>query len=186
MANIYGNQFARGRRGVFGQQFVNHHTRSGKTIVACTPVFDDNVAYTEGQPIQQAAVRDAAIYACYAEHADDYICRARELGTTAYALAFADWYGTPRVLEIDVDHWMGNAGETIRVKAKDNVMVARVMLVIRDPQGQTLESGEAVQSSAGNAWWSYATQSHVPITPFPTVQAIAFDLPGNSDSFTIS
>lgn len=186
MANIYGNQFARGRRGVFGQQFLAHHTKSGKTIVASTPVFDDNVVYAEGQPMQQAAIRDAAIYACYAQHADAYICRAREIGTTAYALAVADWYGAPRVLEIDVDRWTGNARETIRVKAKDNVMVARVMLVIRDPQGQTLESGDAVQSGAGSAWWSYATRSRVLMTPFPTVQVIAFDLPGNSDSFTIS
>ncbi len=65
-------------------------------------------------------------------------------------------------------------------------MVARVMLVIRDPQGQTLESGEAMPSRPGSAWWSYATKSPVLMSPFPTVQAIAFDLPGNSDSFTIS
>ncbi len=186
MASIYGNQFARGRRGVFGQQFVVHHTRSGKTIVAGMPLFGDNVANAEGQPMHLAAVRDAAIYACYAGHQDAYICRAQELGTTPYALAIADWYGAPRVLEIDVDRWRGNAGETIRVKARDNVMVARVMLAIRDSQGQILDSGEAVQPRAGNAWWGYTTQSHVPMTPFPGVQAIAFDLTGNSDSFTIS
>lgn len=186
MADVYGNQFARGRRGVFGQQFVIHQTRSGKTIIAATPIFDDHAAYTEGQPMHQAAVRDAALYACFAENLEAYICRAQELGTTAYALAVADWYEAPRVLEIDVDGWAGDAGETIRVKARDNVMVASVTLVIRDPHGQILEMGEALQSEAGSAWWNYTTRSLIPTTPFPRVQAIALDLSGNRDSFTIS
>jgi len=185
MANVYGNPFARGCRGVFGQQFVIHQTRSGKTIIAGTPVFDDNGAYTEGQPMHEVAVRDAAIYACFAENLEAYVCRAKKLGTTAYALAVADWYGAPRVLEIDVDCWAGNAGETIRVKARDNVMVASVTLVIRDAHGQILEMGEALQSETGSAWWNYTTQSLIPMTPFPRVQAIALNLPGNRDSFTI-
>ena len=186
MANIYGNQFAHGKRGRFNQQFVSHKTRSGKTIVAGMPLFHENAAYTERQPMNQAAVRDAAIYACFAENLEAYIRKAQELGTTAYTLAVADWYGAPKVLEIDVDSWMGNTGETIRVKARDNVMVASVTVVIRDPHGQILEMGDAQQSQAGDAWWNYTTQSPVPLKPFPIVQAIAFDLPGNRDSFTIS
>ncbi|HJQ13324.1 MAG TPA: hypothetical protein VJ830_01150 [Anaerolineales bacterium] len=186
MANIYGNQFARGKRGRFDQQFVSHTTRSGKTIVAGMPLFHENAGHTERQPMHQAAVRDAAIYACFAENLEAYICKAQELGTTAYALAVTDWYGAPKVLEIDVDCWMGNTGEMIRVKARDNVMVASVTVVIRDPHGQILEMGEARQSLAGSPWWNYTTQSPVPLRPFPIVQAIAFDLPGNRDSFTIS
>lgn len=186
MAKIYRNPFARGRRGVFGQQSVIHKTRSGKTIIAETPIFDDTAAYTEEKPVHQAAVRDAALYASFAENLEAYACRAQELGTTAYALAVADWYRAPRVLEIDVDRWTGNARETIRVKARDNVMVASVTLIIRDPHGQLLETGEALQFEAGSAWWNYTTKSLIPITPFPSVQAIAFNLPGNRDSFTIS
>jgi hypothetical protein len=58
--------------------------------------------------------------------------------------------------------------------------------VIREAQGQILEMGEALQSKAGSVWWNYTTKSSLPLTPFPSVQAIAFDLPGNRDSFTIS
>jgi hypothetical protein len=185
MANVYGNPFARGHRGVFCQQFVIHQTRSGKNLIARTPSFNDNATYAEGQPMYQAAVREAALYACFAETLEAYMCRAQALGTTAYALAISDWYGVPRVLEIDVDGWTGNAGETIRVKARDKVMVAMVTLAIHNPLGQILEMGEAVQSKPGGAWWHYTTQSLIPIAPFPSVQAIAFSLPGNRDSFTI-
>jgi hypothetical protein len=186
MANVYGNKFARGSRGVFGEQFVVHQTGSGKTIVAGKPIFDENLTYTERQTMHQAAVRDSAIYACFAEHLEHYTCKAKELGTTAYALAVADWYGSPRVLEIDMDGWSGNAGETIRVKARDNLMVASVTLVIRDSGGKIIETGKALHSKASTAWWNYITKSLVPMVPFPSVQAIALDLPGNRASFTIS
>jgi hypothetical protein len=49
-----------------------------------------------------------------------------------------------------------------------------------------LEMGKAVQSAAGSPWWNYTTKSRVTMTPFPLVEAIAQDLPGNQDSFAIS
>jgi hypothetical protein len=186
MANVYRNKFAGGWSGASGEPFVVHTTGSGKTILTGKPLFDDSLVYTERQPMHQAAVRDSALYACFAENQEEYIRKAQETGTTAYTLAIADWYVAPRVIEINIDGWTGQAGETIRVKARDNVMVAQVRLVIRDPQGQILEMGEAVQAKAGSVWWNYTAQSSVPLTPFPSIQAIAFDLPGNRDSFTIS
>lgn len=186
MENIDRNQFARGWRNAFGRQFVTHETGSGKSIKAGKPLFDDNLSYNETGLIRQAAVRDAGTYASFAQTLDVYLRMAAETGTTAYALAVADWFGAPKVLELNVDKWNGNAGETIRVKAKDNVGVARVSVIIRNENGEVLEMGEAVQSKEGSAWWNYTTQTSVPITPFPTLQAIAFDLPGNRDSFIIS
>ena len=185
MANIHRNKFARGWRGIFGEGIVVHQTESGKTILAGMPAFDDNLAYNELQWMHHAAIRDAALYASVAEHQESNIRKADLLGTTAYALAVADWYGVPRVQQIDMDRWHGNPDETIGVKARDNVMVASVVIVIRDLEGQIQEMGEARQSKAGSAWWHYTTQSLVLITPFPIVQAVAFDLAGNRGSLTI-
>ena len=185
MANIYRKKHAPGLRGALVAQHVVHQTASGKTIVASKPDFDENLTYTENQTMHQAAVRDASMYASVAETHAAYINKAEESGSTAYAVAVADWYSAPRVLAIDIDRWTGNPGETIRVKARDAVMVASVLLVVRDPQGDVLEMGEAVPSEAGSPWWIYTTQSRVSLQPFPTVQAIAFDLPGNRDSFII-
>lgn len=186
MDNIDRNKFARGRRNVFGKQFIIHQTESGKSLLTPKPLFDDNLMYTETGTMRQAAVRDATTYASFAQTQDIYLHKAEETGTTAYALAIADWFGAPKILAIDVDEWTGRAGQTVRVKARDKVSVARVEVVIRNSQGEVLESGEAVQSEEGGAWWSYTTQASVLLTPFPTLQAIAFDLPGNRDSFTIS
>jgi hypothetical protein len=69
------------------------------------------------------------------------------------------------------------------VKARDNVRVARVSVEIRDAEGKVLETGEAVTSKPGSAWWKYTTKTCVPMKPFPRVEAIARDLAGNQDSF---
>ena len=125
-------------------------------------------------------------YANFAQTQEAYVDQAKANGATAYSIAVTDWSGAPDVLEIDVDDWTGEIGQTIRVKARDNVMVARVSVVIRDAEENVLEMGEAVQSEAGSDWWDYTTKSLVPMSPFPIVEAIAQDLPGNSDSFVIS
>jgi hypothetical protein len=150
------------------------------------PMVDDRRAVTDPQKSHQEALREAVAYARFAESADIYINKARETGTTAYNLAIVDWLGAPKVLEINMDDWTGKIGQTIRVKAKDNVMVARVELVIRDANGNILEAGEAVQAEEDSPWWHYKTQLLVAMTPFPRIEAIAQDLPGNTDSFSIS
>jgi hypothetical protein len=186
MANTYRNIFSRGLSGAFCSPSVAHKTFSGKTIIANEPMFDDSREFIESLNVPQAAVLEATTYANFAKTQDVYLEKELETGLTAYYLAVADWFGMPKVLKIDVDDWMGESGQTIRVKARDNVKVARVLLVIRDAGGNILESGEAVQSAPGSPWWTYTTQTRVPMTPFPTVQAIAQDLPGNSHSFTVS
>lgn len=186
MAKAYKNIFILGSNGAFRDQFANRKTRSGKTIMANKPSFDDNRKNTPTPKTDEAAVREATTYANFARTQEAYVNKAKQTGATAYYIAVADWFGTPRVLEINVDNWDGEIGQTIRVKARDNVMVARVSVVIRDAEDKLLEMGEAVQSEPGGAWWDYTTRSRVRMTPFPGVEATAQDLPGNSDSFIIS
>jgi len=186
MAKTFNNIFIRGLSGSLSDQFVTRRTRSGKTIIANNRVFDENRGFTEKQKTHQDAFREATTYAKFAKSEPLYVEMARGTGSTAYHIAISDWFGTPKVLEINVDNWTGEIGQTIRVKARDNVMVARVMVVIRDAQENVLEAGEAARSENGSIWWNYTTQALVAMTPFPTVEATAQDLPGNRDSFVIN
>lgn len=174
MAKVHSNIFAYGL------------TRSGKIVIADNPMFDDHRGPTSTTKSHQDSLQEATTYANFAQHQEVYIDKAQGTGTTAYTIAMADWFGAPKVLEIDVDNWTGEIGQVIRVKAKDNVMVARVTVVIRDAEEKVLETGEAVRLEEGSAWWSYITQSLIKMTPFPIVEATAQDLPGNMDSFVIS
>lgn len=185
MAKIHSSMSTRGLTDAVADQFVICSTRSGKTFFTSAPGFDFGSS-KEAQHTPHEAFRAAATYAAFAAAQDVYLRRAENTDATSYDLALIDWFGRPKVSEIDIDTWTGKNGQIIRVKARDNVMVARVAVVIRDAQGNLLEAGEAVRSEAGSAWWVYTTRSLVPLTPFPSVEAIAWDLPGNRDSFLIS
>lgn len=186
MANIYRNFYRRGIGEIREEGFVIHQTDSGKNLLINKPLFDDNLTYTETQDVHQAMLREAGTYASFAGTNEAYLRKARETGATSYYMALADWFGAPRVLEINVDDWTGKPGETICVKARDNMIVAKVDVVIRDAQGNVLEIGKAVPVETGSPWWRYTTQSHVLMMPFPGVQAIAWDLAGNRASIEIA
>jgi hypothetical protein len=184
MAKLYNTIFARGLAGIVDEFEVE--TRSGKFIHTHKDLFDDARDYIEALPRNQSSVLEATTYANFARMQDVYINRELETGIPAYNLAVADWFVAPRVLEINVDRWTGKIGQVIRVKARDNVMVAKVLVVIRNEQGKVLEAGEAQQAVPGSAWWHYTTRTTVPMAHFPSVKAFAKDLPGNTASFTVS
>jgi hypothetical protein len=184
MAKHYTTIFARGLAGIVDDPF-EVHTHSGKVITTSRVLFDDDREYIEALEPDQTAVLEATTYANFARTQDVYIIKELVTGATAYNIAVADWFVAPRVLEINVDRWTGEIGQIIRVKARDNVRVVRVSVVIRDAEGRLLEMGEAIQS-AGSAWWNYTTKAPITMTPFPSVKAIAQDLPGNRASYTIS
>ena len=157
MAKVYNNIFLRGLRGALGDPFVIRTTRSGKTIIANKPTFDKNRIFTTAQKKHQEAFRQASAYAKSAKTEELYVQKAKETGSISYNLAIADWFGAPKILEINMDGWTGQMGQTIRMKARDNFMVACVAVVIRDTEGCVLEAGEAIQSKVDGSWWHYTT-----------------------------
>jgi hypothetical protein len=184
MANIFDHVFRLG--GTSEDRFINYKTRSGKTITTDKALFDNKQKYIKTKKGQEIAALEATTYANFAHRQEVYLRKARGTGTTPYYMALADWFEPPKVLQINIDDWTGKIGQTIHIKARDNLKVARVSVVIRDAEENVLEMGEAVQASTGSAWWSYTTRSQVTMSPFPVVEATAQDRPGNRDTFVIS
>jgi len=179
MARTFNNIFVRGLTGAVGDQFIIRQTRSGRTIIANKPSFDPNREFTEPQKAQQEAFRQATSYAKFAKNEPVYINKAKGTTSTAYNLAVADWFGAPEVLEIDASNWTGESGQPIRIQATDNILVTRVLVVIKDANDTVLEQGEAVPSQTDGRWWIYTTKTLVNMTAAPQVAATAFDLPGH-------
>jgi hypothetical protein len=186
MANLYNNIYIHKLADASVDPFLFRREHSAKMILADTPMFNEYEECAQIPKTDPSAVRQATTYANFAMTQEAYLNKAKRTGITAYYVALADWFSGPKVLEINVDNWTGELGQTILVKARDNVKVARVYVVIRDAEERVLESGEAVQSEPGSRWWKYTTHSVIKMTPFPIVEAIAQDLAGNSDSFVIS
>jgi hypothetical protein len=184
MANLHRNISIYGLENLLGERFLYRKAGAGKPGVPCHSPARDLGGEIKKTP--QEALRAASTHAAFSCTEQVYASKAGRNGTTAYSVALSDWFGAPRVLEIDVDAWTGRIGETIRVKVRDNIKVAGVIVAIHDEEGNLLETGEAVQTEAGSPWWSYVTKSRLRMTPFPHVEATAWDLAGNRDSFVIN
>jgi hypothetical protein len=185
MAKVHNNIFVRGLTGSVGDQFVIRKTRSGRTIIANKPVFDENREFTEAQLAQQGAFKKATGYAKTAKTQPVYVELAKGTDATAYNLAMADWFGQPEVLELNTGGWTGGIGHTIRIQAQDDTKVTSVSVVIHS-NGDILEQGEAVPSEMDSLLWTYVTTTDVRGTPGLQLDANAYDLPGNFGATSIS
>jgi len=180
MAKVYDNPIVQGLSGNLGRSRLQFKKgRNGTTIVALRPVFSENRVFNETQLAQQEAFRQATQYAVGAKNNPIYVSLAKGTDATAYNLAIADWFGQPEVLDIDASNWTGQAGQTLRIQAKDDTLVTRVHIVIDNAQGTIFDQGEMIR--VDNLWWTYTTTTQVPMDPAPRISATAYDLPGNSN-----
>jgi hypothetical protein len=178
MAKVHNNIFVRGLTGAVGDQFVIRRTKSGRTIVANKPVFDENREFSHAQKAQQEAFRQATGYAKVARTQPVYVEMAKGTDQTPYNMAMADWFGQPEVLELNTSAWTGQSGQTVQIRAQDDTKVTRVEVVIHN-NGTILEQGEAVRSEADGLLWTYITTTNVPTSPAPRLNANAYDMAGN-------
>jgi len=184
MAKVYNNIFIRGLTGSLGDQFVIRKTRSGRTIIANKPTFDENRVFEPDQLAHQEAFRQATVYAKVAKGQPLYIDKAEGTAMTPYNLAVADWFHKPKVLEIDARGWDGEVGQPIHVKAMDDVQVKRVTVTIKDGSNSLLEEGNAIQSLTDGLMWTYTTTTLLPAESSPVVTVTAEDLPGHQSTLT--
>ena len=178
MAKVLDNLVTEGLSGKLGKRLVFRKGKGGMTILSTRPVFSPDRVFSHAQQAQQSAFRQAATYAKVAMHQPLYIDLTKGTPLNAYNLAIADWFGKPEVLEIDAGEWTGRSGQTIRIKAQDNVKVTNVRVNIHNGAGSIYEQGEALQSETDGMLWTYITTTNVP-TPPALLDASAQDLPGN-------
>jgi hypothetical protein len=182
MAKVRNNIITQGLSGKLGNQIVFRAGRNGQTIVGVKPSDDPNRGLSSSQIAHQDAFRQAITYAKAARENAVYIIKAKGTHLNAYNMAVADWFSKPEVLEIEASGWTGAVGETIRVKAQDDVLVAGVSVAIKNTDGTILEQGEALQSDG--LWWTYTTTQVATSFPGVMVVATAQDLAENVSELT--
>lgn len=146
---------------------------------------------TAGRPPTggQAAVREqfrlATVYgkAVMADPAkkEVYASAAARKGVPAFALAIGDFFHPPVVDEIDLSAYTGHTGDTIRVRASDDVKVTGVALAIRDTGGTVLEQGPA---NAQDGMWVYHATTNLTTGQHVSIEVTATDLPGHTGKRT--
>jgi hypothetical protein len=84
----------------------------------------------------------------------------------------------PEIAEIDVWNYSGQAGNTIRVKARDNYGVASVIVMIINALGYEVESGMAVSMPGSEVWVYKAKEQNLEWKGGRVVVRVT-DSPGN-------
>ena len=178
MAKVQNNIFIRGLSGSLGDQFVIRKGKAGSTIIAAKAASNPDRTFNADQLAHQDAFREAIAYAKSAKDEPIYIAKAEGTTKSSFNVAVADWFKAPVVHEIDASGWNGGIGQTIQVKAQDEIHVAKVHVEINGENGTLLEQGDAVQ--ADGLWWTYTTTTVVSNPATSMIVATAQDLARNT------
>jgi hypothetical protein len=181
MARVKLNALVESAQGRLGGDLVLKRTRSGATILAKKPEFPKNRKFSKAQRDHQQRFRRAVAYAKSAQTNPIYVALAKKQKQPAYNMALADAMHPPRVIEIDAKGYSGRMGEIIRVKAEDDVQVARVQITIYDIHAHVIEEGDAMSDRAGR-WWTYTT---LVAGNSASIKAVAYDQAENEGGLTI-
>ena len=179
MATTENNYVTHGLRGQVGGLFV-FKTVNGKTIVAAPPRKSHHEP-TEKQLKQQNLFQEAAIYGktvMVTPKLSALYKTAVPQGGSVYKVALADFLNAPKINEIDVSNYVGNPGNTIRIRAIDDFMVANVEVTIYNVEGSIVESGQAIKEANGVDWLFTVTVKNDSLTGDKIVVR-AFDITGN-------
>jgi hypothetical protein len=167
------------------ERFIVSVTSSGRKLITRKPISDIRPEYTGMPKTMRKIVRMAVTYAEFACEQPIYQSKAVGSANSAYNLAVADYLVKPQILAIDLRGWGLGIGRTIQVRAKDDFMVLGVRLVVREGDC-ILEEGEAVQSEENDLLWNYTTRSVIARKHGLTVDAFAYDLPGNVGKYYLA
>ena len=157
MAESKNNIITHGLSGKVGDIIV-FSQRGGKTIVSKAPrkrTGEDS----EKQKAQQAKFQQAILYgkAVIKDPAQKAIYEAT--GKSAYNVAVADLLNAPKIDNIDLTAYTGQAGDTIKVRVYDDFQVKAVSVHIYNADGTLLEEGYATEQGIDWLYTATATNS---------------------------
>ena len=132
MAKVRGNLILQGVSGMIGKQLIIRKQKDGTYVLTAAPVVRAGREPTPAQKQQQERFRQAVLYAKAAKGKPEYEPVAEARGVSTFNVATADFFHPPEILDIDVSGYTGAAGETITIKAVDDVKVTKVGVLIAD------------------------------------------------------
>jgi len=151
----------------------------GKTFVSRKPTLTGEP--TENQMEHRERFKQAAAYGKSAlantETRALYEEIAKNKNIPVFAATIADFFNAPVIDTIDLSAYNGQAGDIVRISARDDFGVAAVHVSITDNSGESIESGNAVAAAGG---WVYTTKEVVNAGTNVIVHVVATDRPGGT------
>lgn len=158
----------------------------GKVVIARRPTLsseepsanqlEQRERFAEAASWGKSVMADSDLRAMYEE-------KAEEKGVPVFSLTIADFFNTPTIRKVDVFGYNGNVGDTITVRASDDVGVAKVHVSISALDGSPIENGEAVETGDDSGTWIYTAT--VQGQPTAKIQVVAVDHPGGTSVMNV-
>jgi hypothetical protein len=104
---------------------------------------------------------------------------AQKRETTLRALCIRDFLSVPTMDELDLSQYQGKVGDRILITTSDKVGVVRVDVSLVNPDGTTIERGQAVEQGDGSGNWEYVATVPVALGADIFIEAEAYDRPGH-------
>jgi hypothetical protein len=152
MAIANDNIIMRGQRGRIGNIIFR---RWGENTVASLVPDYRKIRWSKAQKANRSRFKDATEYAhkVYNDpEAYKHYLKKRRGTQSVWNVAISDFMLRPEIAEIDVHNYHGQAGNTIRVRAKDKYHVAGIVVMIINALGYEIESGMAVHMLSSGDW----------------------------------
>ncbi|MBZ5858873.1 hypothetical protein [Flavihumibacter profundi] len=187
MAIATDNILVRNIYGGLGKQVV-FRQRGDKTIMAKWPSIDKNRKPTPGQSAAQQQFQVAVYFAQFARKDEQLSAIYKNLARkhqSVYHAAISDAKIAPELSDPVLKAYTGKPGQQLIITATDNYKVVSVLCSIFTPDGQLLESGEAIQLDNEYDWAYTATKENASL-PGTTIRFAAFDIPKNETELVIT
>jgi hypothetical protein len=168
----------------FGLPLYNLKVTTGNIVPSHTG--ENNMAQSQISRRQERFL-EATNYATFARNQPLYMNKSVGTPLSPYNWAVADYFGIPEVLEVDLSQWTRKAGQTLLIKAIDNMMVLSVRVQIFDDRDSenAFEEGEAVQSEMDALLWTYTVRNPLRRRAGTRLDVFAMDLPGNIGGYSL-
>lgn len=161
MTEVNLNETVNGYSGAIGRLVFRQYR--GRTIVGRKPVVTKEP--TAGQLAQRERFKEAAAFGKLAQADPElrafYEPIARERGTSIYTVAVGDFLKMPSLKALDLSKYQGQVGDTILIRAVDDIGLASMEVKIFAQEGALIEQGSAVETGAGSGYWVYTATAPV-------------------------
>jgi hypothetical protein len=167
-----------GFSGAMGEMVFADQKKKGRTLAYMKTHYELSEAqlnaqerFTEASRLATAALEDPARRAFYQSIAD-------AKGSNPYQVAFIDYLVLPEFKPLDLREYKGQVGDTIRIRATDDIGLADVEVTLTANDGTRIEQGKAVEAGTGTGEWTYTTTQPVALGSDIFIEVVGFDHAG--------
>lgn len=186
MTEVNLNETVNGYSGSIGRLVFKKY--KGRTIVGRKPVStkpptEIQIAhrqhFKEAVAFGKRAMGDPALREFY-----EPIAAQRQI--SVYALAVADYLNEPSFKPLDLSNYKGRVGDTITIRAIDDIGLADVEVTLNANDGTQIEKGKAVEDGIRSGYWTYTATAPVALGADIFIKVVGVDHAGTKAQITES